>query len=436
MVMMIGGIVLLVLTSPGLTAMTLVLIPLVIVPLLYFGRQVRRLTRLSQDKVADTSGIAGETLNAIQTVQAFNLETVQRRRFDTAVEGSFEAARRRLASRGWLTFFAVLVVFGAVLYVLRTGAHSVVAGEMSVGALGQFLLYALIVAGSAISLSEMWGQLSQAAGALERIAELLATKADITRPDVPQKFPQPARGDIRFSNVDFRYPSRPEVLALNDFSMTITAGETVALVGPSGAGKSTVFQLLLRFYDPAAGSIHVDDVMLSQAAPDEVRARIGIVPQETVVFATSALENIRYGRPQASDDEVHEAVRAASAIFLESLPQGLHTELGERGTRLSGGQRQRLAIARAMLKDPPIMLLDEATSALDAQSEREVQAALGELMRDRTTLVIAHRLATVRSADRIVVMDKGTIVASGTHAALMAEGGLYAHLVELEFGAG
>jgi ATP-binding cassette subfamily B protein len=433
----VGSLVMLAVTSLKLTGIMIVLIPLIIAPLIILGRRVRKLSRKSQDRIADTSGIADETLNAIQTVQAFTLEKINTDRFDAAVEDSFGAAVRRTKSRSTLTALATMLVFGAITFVLWMGAHAVVRGEMTGGQLGQFLLYAGYVGVAAASLSEMWGEVQRAAGAMERLIELENAQPMIQAPLQPAALPLPGRGEIRFEHVTFRYPSRPEARALDDFDLSVHPGETVAFVGPSGAGKSTTFQLLLRFYDPAAGRIVMDGVDIALADPLQVRSRIGLVPQDTVLFAASARENIRYGRPGATDAEVEAAARAAAADeFLQRLPQGYDTFLGERGARLSGGQRQRIAIARAILRDPPILLLDEATSALDAESERLVQAALDRLMQGRTTIIIAHRLATVLQADRIVVLDHGRIVAQGTHAELVRGNELYARLAALQFADG
>jgi ATP-binding cassette subfamily B protein len=435
-VTLVGGLIMLAVTSPKLTGLILVLVPLALVPVLLIGRKVRQLSRASQDRVADASAVAGEVLNATQTVQAFNLESLQVGRFAEAVEATFEVARVRIRVRALLTAIAILLAFGAIALVLWLGTHAVLAGEMTAGELGQFLIYALFVAGAAASLSEMWGEVQRAAGAMERLAELLNAKPNIRVPIQPTPMPAKPAGRVVFGDLSFCYPSRPQTLAVDSFTLSIAPGETVALVGPSGAGKSSVFQLLLRFYDPSAGKIVVDGVDIAQADPAEVRKRIGLVPQETVIFGASAHENIRYGRPKASDREVEEAARAAAAHdFISRLPQGYATFLGERGTRLSGGQRQRIAIARAILKDPPILLLDEATSALDAESERLVQHALKRLMQARTTVVIAHRLATVMQADRLVVMDHGRVVDVGSHVELVNRNTLYGRLVELQFGA-
>jgi ATP-binding cassette, subfamily B, bacterial len=429
-----GSLVMLAVTSLKLTAIIVVLIPLLIVPLVILGRRVRKLSRTSQDRIADTSGLADETLNAIQTVQAFTLETLNADRFGAAVEDSFDAAVKRTRVRSTLTAIATMLIFGTITFVLWIGAHDVIRGAMTGGELSQFLLYAVYVGVAAASLSEMWGEVQRAAGAMERLVELQHAEPRIVAPADPVPLPEPGRGEIRFEHVGFRYPSRPDTPALDGFDLAVRPGETVAFVGPSGAGKSTTFQLLLRFYDPQDGRIRIDGVDVAEADPQAVRRRIGLVPQDTVLFAATARENIRYGRPGATDEEIESAARAAAADeFLRRLPEGYETFLGERGTRLSGGQRQRIAIARAILRDPPILLLDEATSALDAESERLVQEALERLMQGRTTIVIAHRLATVLEADRIVVMDHGRIVAQGTHAELVRGNELYARLAALQF---
>jgi len=432
---LIGGLIMLILTSPQMAVYTLAGIVVIVLPVIIVGRYIRKLSRQSQDRVADTSGLAGETLNAMQTVQSFTLEDLQIGRYAEAVKSSFLTAVRRIRMNAILIGLAFVLVFCMLTLFLWAGSRAVIAGQMTGGQLGQFLMYAFFVGSSATALSSLWGEIQRAAGAMERLSELLHAEPAIQAPAHPEHLPARMDGRIRFEQVSFSYPSRPDSLALDDFTLDIEPGDTLAIVGPSGAGKSTSFQLLLRFYDVLSGKILVEDKDISKLDPGELRRHIGMVPQETVLFGESAMENIRYGRPDASDAEVREAARMAEADeFIRNLPEGYETFLGERGTRLSGGQRQRVAIARAILKDPPILLLDEATSSLDAESERLVQAALEGLMEDRTTLVIAHRLATVKKVDRILVMNHGRIEAVGTHSELIANNELYARLANLQFG--
>jgi ATP-binding cassette subfamily B protein len=440
----LGAAVMLTVTSPRLAGFAAIGIPLVILPIVLFGRRVRGMSRNSQDRIADANARAAETLNAMHTVQSYARESHESDRFAGAVENAYRAARRRVRTQSMLTASVITLVFGAIVAVLWIGAHDVISGTMTAGTLLQFLFYAVFGAGSVGALSEVWAEVQRAGGGMARINELLAEVPSIASPAMPRLLPPKslsttheaaiATGEIRFEHVRFHYPARPDTAALEDFSLSVRPGETVALVGPSGAGKSTVFQLLLRFHDPQSGSIQVDGIDLRELEPTALRERIALVPQDPVIFGADALENIRYGRLDASEDEVIAAARNAEAHeFLSALPDGYRSFLGEKGTRLSGGQQQRLAIARAVLKDAPILLLDEATSALDSHSEHAIQQALERLMQGRTTLVIAHRLATVLRADRIVVMDHGRIIAEGRHADLVAQGGLYAELARLQF---
>ena len=432
--LLVGGSVLLIVTSPKLTGLVFLVVPLVLLPILIFGRKVRRLSRMTQDRVADVGAYVNESVGEIRTLQAFGHEPVDRRSFGARVEETFRVAVKRIRARALLTAAVIVLAFGAISIILWIGGHDVLAGRITPGELSAFVFYSIVVAGAVGALSEVVGDLQRAAGAMERLLELLATKPEIDAPEQPRALPTPGRGAVAFRGVTFRYPARPEQKALVDFDLEILPGEKTALVGPSGAGKSTVFQLLLRFYDPQAGAVLLDGVDLREADPKQLRARIGLVSQEPVLFSENVLENIRYGRPEASEAEVLAAAETANARdFIEQLPEGFGTQLGERGMMLSGGQRQRIALARAVLRDPSVLLLDEATSALDAESERTVQQALDRLMAGRTTLVVAHRLATVLKADRILVLDKGRVVETGRHADLVSRGGLYARLAALQF---
>jgi len=432
----IGGTAYLFWLAPQLTLGLLIAIPLIILPIMFFGRRVRNISRSSQDRVADVGAMVSETLGAMKIVQAFNQESREQTRFGAAVEAIFTTAKRRILLRAAMTSIIIMFIFGSITMIMWRGAIGVSTGEISGGTIAAFVITGGLVAGSFGALTEVYGDLLRGAGAASRLNELLNEKPAIAPPLRPESLPKPPRGSLSFRNVTFRYPTRLDVAALKDFSLEVEPGETVAIVGPSGAGKSTIFQLAERFYDPQAGSIRIDGVPLTSADPAAIRRRMALVPQDGVLFSANARDNLRYGKWGASDEEIWEAARAANAeTFLRSLPDGLDTYLGEGGARLSGGQQQRVAIARAVLRDAPILLLDEATSALDAESEQLVQQALDRLMQDRTTLVIAHRLATVRKADRIVVLEDGRIVEQGTHAQLADAGGLYARLASLQFGA-
>ncbi len=430
----VGGLALMLLTSAKLAGLVLLIVPAIIVPILVLGRRLRVISRENQDWIAASSGNASEALGAVQTVQAFTHEASSRASFAEMTETSYVVSRRRIHTRAMLTVIVIFLVFTGIVGVLWMGARDVRMGLMSEGALIQFVIYAVMVAGAVAALSEIWSELQRAAGATERLVELLHAVDTVKDPAQPATLTRPVRGEIAFENVSFRYPARPEITALDNISLVVQPGETVAFVGPSGAGKTTIIQMILRFYDPDTGRITLDGVALSDLKRDDFRHSIALVPQDPVIFATSARENIRFGRPDATDSEVEAAATAAAAHdFISALPEGYDSYVGERGVMLSGGQKQRIAIARAILRDAPVLLLDEATSALDAESERAVQAAVDKLSADRTTLIVAHRLATVKKADRIVVLEQGRIVATGPHDQLVAEGGLYARLARLQF---
>jgi len=432
---LIGGLTAMAVVSPKLAGFIVLMVPVILAPMFLVGRRVRKLTVTAQDKFADAVGYAGESLDALETVQAFGRESASSTRFGAAVEDAYKASVRRITTRATMTAMVITLAFGGITLLLWTGARLVLAGEMTGGTLAQFAMLAVMAAGSIGALGEVWGDVQKASGAMDRISELLNAKPDIAAPPKPQTLPLPGQGEIAFENVVFAYPGRPDLPALNGFDLRVKPGETVALVGPSGAGKSTVLRLLLRFYDPQSGRILLDGVDLRDAEPAEVRARMALVAQDSPLFSGSAMDNIRFGRADATDEEVRAAAEAAQATgFLSALPEGFDTPVGERAKTLSGGQRQRLAIARALVREAPILLLDEATSALDAESEQLVQQALATAMEGRTTLVIAHRLATVLKADRIVVMEEGRVVEQGAHAELFAKGGLYARLARLQFG--
>ncbi|MEQ6247269.1 ABC transporter transmembrane domain-containing protein [Sulfitobacter sp. HNIBRBA3233] len=429
-----GGMALMLLTSPKLTGLVLLIVPLVVFPILIMGRRLRVLSRENQDWIAASSGNASESLGAVQTVQAFTHEAASRAQFAQMTESSYRAARARIRTRAFLTTIIIFLVFSGVVGVLWVGARDVRAGDMTPGMLVQFLIYAILVAGAVAALSEIWSELQRAAGATERLVDLLEARDAVVDPANAQRLAAPVRGHIQFHNVAFNYPARPEIPALDGITLDIAPGETVAFVGPSGAGKTTIIQMILRFYDPQSGRITFDGVDLTALSRPELRSHIALVPQDPVIFAASARENIRFGRPDATDAEIEAAAQAAAADgFIRALPDGYDSYLGERGVMLSGGQKQRIAIARAILRDAPVLLLDEATSALDAESERAVQAAVEDLSAGRTTLIVAHRLATVKKADRIVVLDAGRVVDEGTHDALVAKNGLYARLARLQF---